>query len=164
MKKSIVSAGYIILISFFIFSCSTGKQVAGFNPELENAIAADNWKFIAEQSTPQFSGNRGGLDAGYEVKCSKEKLESNLPYYGRSFSGGGAYTNQGPLDFKTGEFSITKEKGKKNSWILVIRPASIPDVREYRLTVFNNGTASLDVQLNNRTPMSFRGRLLSSQG
>ena len=54
---------------------------------------------------------------------------------------------------------FTKEKGKKNSWILTIRPAAIAEVREYRLTVFNNGTASLDVQLNNRTPMSFSGRL-----
>jgi Domain of unknown function (DUF4251) len=159
MKKVKVSQGMLFFLSFLLFSCTTGKQAAVMNPELENAIAADSWKFIAEQSTPQFSGNRGGLDAGYEVKCSKEMLQSNLPYYGRSFSGGGAYTNQGPLDFKTGDFTITKERGKKNSWVLLIRPASIADVREYRMTVFSNGTASLDVQLNNRTPMSYRGRL-----
>ncbi len=159
MKKIFMFTGTISLLTLFLLSCSTGKQVGVMNPALEEAIATDSWLFIAEQSTPQFGGNRGGLDAGYEVKCSKDVLQSILPYYGRSFSGGGAYTNQGPLDFKTGEFTITKEKGKKNSWILVIRPASIPDVREYRLTVFNNGTASLDVQLNNRTPMSFRGHL-----
>ncbi len=132
------------------------------NKELEEAIAADSWLFIADQANPQLGGNRG-LDAGYEVKCSKEKLQSNLPYYGRSFSGTSAYTNQSPLDFRTGEFTITKEKGKKNSWVLIIRPAGVPDVREYRMIVFNNGTASLDVQLNNRTPMSFRGRLEISQ-
>ncbi len=162
MRKIIISMG-MLFFTFTLFSCSSGKQAVVMNTELEQAIAADNWKFIAEQSTPQFGGNRGGLDAGYEVKCSKDKLQSNLPYYGQSFSGGGAYTNQGPLDFKTGEFTITKEKGKKNSWILNIRPGGVPDVREYRLTVFNNGTASLDVQLNNRTPMSFRGRLEISQ-
>ena len=163
MKKIFMFTGTISLLTLFLLSCSTGKQVGVMNQALEEAIATDSWLFIAEQSTPQFGGNRGGLDAGYEVKCSKDVLQSILPYYGRSFSGGGAYTNQGPLDFKTGEFTITKEKGKKNSWILVIRPASIPDVREYRLTVFSNGTASLDVQLNNRTPMSFRGRLEISQ-
>ncbi len=159
MKKSIIFIGLFSLLALFHFSCSTGRQAAVMNPSLEEAIAADNWLFKAEQSTPQFGGNRGGLDAGYEVKCSKDILQSNLPYYGRSFSGGGAYTNQGPLDFKTGEFTITKEKGKKNSWVLTIRPAAIAEVREYRLTVFSNGTASLDVQLNNRTPMSFSGRL-----
>ncbi|HOZ67743.1 MAG TPA: DUF4251 domain-containing protein [Chitinophagaceae bacterium] len=159
MKKFILSKGILYFFSLLLFSCSSGKQAVVMNTELENAIVADSWKFIAEQSTPQFSGNRGGLDAGYEVRCSKERLESNLPYYGRSFSGGGAYTNQGPLDFKTGNYTITKEKGKKNSWILNIRPGGIPEVREYRLTVFSNGTASLDVQLNNRTPMSFRGRV-----
>lgn len=163
MKKLFLSQGIHWFFAVLLFSCSPGKQVATMNAGLEEAIAADNWLFIAEQSTPQFGGNRGGLDAGYVVKCSKEKLESRLPYYGQSFSGGGAYTNQGPLDFKTGDYTITKEKGKKNSWILNIRPGGVPDVREYRITVFSNGTASLDVQLNNRTPMSFRGHLEISQ-
>lgn len=162
MKKLTLSSGFLFLLSFFIYSCNSGKQVAAFNPDLEEAITSGKWIFKADQANPQ-SGNNRNLDAGYEVKCSKEKLVSYLPYFGRSYSGAGAYTNQSPLDFKTGDFSITKEKGKKNSWVLVIRPADVPEIREFRMIVFNNGTATLDVQFNNRTPITFSGRLEVSQ-
>lgn len=157
------SAFFPVLVFFLsLVSCSSGKKVTGNNPELEQAIAADSWLFTADQVNPQPGGNRN-LDAGYEVKCTRGKLQSYLPYYGRSYSGTGAYTNQRPLVYKTEEFTITKEKGKKNSWVIILRPAGVTEIREYRMTVFSNGTATLDVQLNTRTPISFSGRLEVSQ-
>lgn len=128
------------------------------NQELEKALTSDNWLFTAQQSNPQPPANRG-LDAGYELKCEKGKLQSYLPYFGRSFSGTAAYTNQNPLDFTTTEFTVQRNNGKKGSKVLLIRPGSVKEILEYRLTVFSNGRSTLDVTFNNRSPISFSGQL-----
>mgnify|MGYP006352894953 FL=1 len=158
MKQITFSRIFLFLPFLLLFGCSSGKQAVAFTKELEDAITTDNWVFFAQQSNPQFNNNRS-LDAGYEVRCGKGKLQSYLPYYGRSYSGTGAYANQSPLDFKTDAFTVTKERGRRNSWVLVIRPEGVSDIREYRMTVFSNGSASLDIQMNTRSPMNFTGRL-----
>lgn len=156
MKKYIVALAAMSL--FFLTGCGTTRETSFMNQELENALTSDNWIFTAQQSNPQPPANRG-LDAGYELKCEKGKLQSYLPYFGRSFSGTAAYTNQNPLDFKTTEYTIQRNNGKKGSKVLLIRPTSVKEILEYRLTVFSNGRATLDVTFNNRSPMSFSGQL-----
>lgn len=156
MKKYKFALAGIWLL--FLTGCGTTKEAAFMNQELEKALVSDNWVFTAQQSNPQPPANRG-LDAGYELKCEKGKLQSYLPYFGRSFSGTAAYTNQNPLDFKTTEFTVQRNNGKKGSKVLLIRPGSVKEILEYRLTVFSNGRATLDVTFNNRSPMSFSGQL-----
>lgn len=156
MKKYKFALAGILLL--FLTGCGTTKEAAFMNQELEKALVSDNWVFTAQQSNPQPPANRG-LDAGYELKCEKGKLQSYLPYFGRSFSGTAAYTNQNPLDFKTTEFTVQRNNGKKGSKVLLIRPGSVKEILEYRLTVFSNGRATLDVTFNNRSPMSFSGQL-----
>ena len=156
MKKYKFALAGILLL--FLTGCGTTKEAAFMNQELEKALVSDNWVFTAQQSNPQPPANRG-LDAGYELKCEKGKLQSYLPYFGRSLSGTAAYTNQNPLDFKTTEFTVQRNNGKKGSKVLLIRPGSVKEILEYRLTVFSNGRATLDVTFNNRSPMSFSGQL-----
>lgn len=156
MKKSFYTVIAISLLA--LYGCSSSRETTFMNQELEKALTSDSWLFTAQQSNPQPPANRG-LDAGYELKCEQHKLQSYLPYYGRSYSGTTAYTNQNPLDFKTTEYTIQRSNGKKGSKVLLIRPGSIPEIMEYRLTVFNNGRATLDVTFNNRSPISFSGQL-----
>lgn len=160
MKKYLYTIIAISLLS--LYGCSSSKEATFMNQELEKALTADRWLFTAQQSNPQPPANRG-LDAGYELKCESGKLQSSLPYFGRSFSGTAAYTNQNPLDFKTTEYTIQRSNGKKGSKVLLIRPGSIPEILEYRLTVFSNGRATLDVTFNNRSPISFSGQVTVSK-
>jgi hypothetical protein len=156
MKKYMLAV--VGMSMLFLFGCSSGKEIAFVNQELEKALSSDNWLFTAQQSNPQPPANRG-LDAGYELKCQQGQLQSYLPYFGRSYSGTAAYTNQNPLDFKTTEYTIQRSNGKKGSKVLLIRPGSIAEILEYRLTVFNNGRANLDVTFNSRSPISFSGQV-----
>ena len=156
MKKYLYALVGMSLL--FFIGCGSAREAVFVNQDLEKALASDNWLFTAQQSNPQPPANRG-LDAGYELKCEQHKLQSYLPYFGRSFSGTAAYTNQNPLDFKTTEYTIQRNNGKKGSKVLLIRPTSVKEILEYRLTVFSNGRATLDVTFNNRSPMSFSGQL-----
>ncbi len=156
MKKYMFALVAIFLT--LLTGCGTTREATFMNQELEKALTSDSWLFTAQQSNPQPPANRG-LDAGYELKCDKGKLQSYLPYFGRSYSGTVAYSNQNPLDFTTTEYTIQRNNGKKGSKVLLIRPGSVKEILEYRLTVFSNGRATLDVTFNNRSPMSFSGQL-----
>ncbi|MBI5370959.1 MAG: DUF4251 domain-containing protein [Sphingobacteriales bacterium] len=136
--------------------CAPGPKLTATKEELVQAIAADKWTFAADQADPQYGRNRS-LDAGYEVKCSKEKLVVYLPYFGRAYSGAGVYSNQRPLDFTSRDFNLSKEKDNKGRWLVTIRPKDAADIAALRFTFFENGTASLDAELSSRSPVSFRG-------
>lgn len=156
MKKHMYTV--IVMSLLFLYGCSSGKEVTFMNQELEKALTSDSWVFSAQQSNPPPPANRG-LDAGFELKCEKGQLQSYLPYFGRSYSGTTTYNNQNPLDFKTTGYTIQSSNGKKGSKVLLIRPGSLAEILEYRLTVFNNGRATLDVTFNSRSPISFSGQV-----
>ncbi len=140
----------------FQTSCSSGKQVTTSKEEILQAISGDNWMFTAQHANPQYGRSRN-VNGVYEVKCTKDKLEVYLPYFGRSYSGGGAYTNQNPLDFKSSVFSLNKEEDKKGNRVVTIKPNDYNEVQSMVFTFYNTGNALLDVQLTNRSAISFTG-------
>ncbi|MBI3137880.1 MAG: DUF4251 domain-containing protein [Sphingobacteriales bacterium] len=160
--KKYFSCTLVIGLFLLLPGCSPGTKNTGTNEALVQAIAGDKWVFTADQADPQYGRSRS-LEAGYEVRFTGEKLLAYLPYFGRAYSGAGAYNNRNPLDFTSRVFELSKEKDKKGRWLVTLRTKDTDEVSLLRFTFFGNGSASLDVELSSRSPISFRGHVQALQ-
>lgn len=145
----------------FIFmqpGCSPAKHsatVVTSNEFIAQAITADNWIFSANQALPQ-RGRSRNLTGGYEVVCRKDTLLFYLPYFGRAYSAPIGETTS-PLNFKTTNFSFNKTTNDKGRWNITVVPKDYREVQSCGFTLYENGSAQLNVQLTNRSPISFSG-------
>lgn len=160
MKKSLILLLWI-LPAALLSACSGGKPIAGNSTPAEtaNAIQGDRWTFNAQNANPQ-SGRSRFLTSQEFVQFSKDTLYSALPYFGRAFSGADIMTTQSVLGFKSTDFSFTKEQNNKGGWIITIKPRDYQPVQSYIFTLYDNGSAQLNVTLTNRSPISFTGTVV----
>lgn len=164
MKKYSIALGTILIVMLFASTgCSTAKPSGAAVLQTDSLIAGNNWVFTATQMNPGYGRTRF-LESGYELKLKGQQLTVYLPYTGRAYSGIDAYATKGPLDFTSTSFTLKQTKEKKQRTALLIEVKDITDVREFRLLVFPDGTASLDVQFNNHSPVSFTGKLQQLTG
>lgn len=149
--------GLIFLLLAATTGCSSTQQLTG-SSGIDSLLPGTRWVFEASQLNPTYGRSRF-LEAGYTIKHTGEQLVVSLPYTGRSYTGMDAYAANGPLTFTTNRFTIKISEEKKQRKMLLIEVKEAGDVRDFRLLVFPDGTASLDVQFNNHSPVSFRGKL-----
>lgn len=147
------------LCIYCLTACTTAKhpaEVAGASEEaIHQAIAADRWIFIANQAMPQ-SGRSRILNTRYTVLCKKDSVISDLPYFGRAYTAPIGETTS-PLNFTSTDFTLTKSEGSKGRWNITIKPNDHRDVQSYTFTLFTNGAAQMNVQMNSRSSISFNG-------
>ena len=151
----------IILCSLLLTACKSGQPTGNATYSQENikeAIASGEWIFIAQNAIPQ-GGRSRMLDTRFDVRKGKDTLVCYLPYFGRSFSGAGAYGNSNPLDFKSTTFTVEKEALKKQGTRVRIKPTDINAVQYMTFELYESGSATLNVVLTDRTPMTYYGRI-----
>ena len=147
-----------LLLFLFLSACSQGKKVSSGDTQEEvvQAINNDNWVFTAYNSNPQIGRTRSGLTGVNEARYTKDSLIVYLPYFGRLYSGSEAMNSRGPLDFTSTSFEVVKEK-KNDSWTITIKPKDHSPVQSMYFTLYENGSAQLNVTLTNRSPISYTG-------
>lgn len=153
-----------LVIFLFLSACSPGNKAVGqtsTKEEVVKAINTDHWVFTAYNSNPQNGRARAGLTGINEAKYTKDSLIVYLPYFGRLYSGAEAFNTRGPLDFTSTDLEVTKEK-KNDGWAITIKPKDHSPVQSMYFTLFDNGTAQLNVTLTNRSPISFTGAIRKS--
>jgi len=147
-----------VLIAAFLFGCSSAKETnqTFSQDDIVQAINNSRWTFTANTASPSYGSFRN-LTAGYFITCRKDTLISALPYFGKLNSASGALQGN-PLDFKSTNFTLTKEDKKGGGWIVTInRPDQ--EVQSMMFTFFDNGNAQLSVVMTNRTGISFNGKV-----
>jgi len=156
-KQLILLTGCFLILVFFLTS-SFVRQVPSpaIQDEIAQAIDNDRWDFTAEYAQP-LSGQRRYITGSYYVQCRKDTLIVALPYYGRLNSSAGA-NNQDPLDFKSTDFTLTKEKRKKGGWLVTIKPKN-SEVQSMNFTFFDNGSAQSNFIMTNRSAIDFSGKI-----
>ena len=156
-KQSILLTGCFLMLVFFT-ATSFIRQVSPpvTQDEIAQAISNDRWDFTAEYAQP-VSGQRRYITGSYFVQCRKDTLIVALPYFGRLNSAAGA-TNQDPLDFKSTDFKLTKEKRKKGGWLVTIKSPN-SEVQSMNFTFFDNGTAQANFIMTNRSAIDFSGKV-----
>lgn len=163
ITRTISTTGYSLLLPvfmlsiLFIFGCTSSKTISGASPEqIRQAIGSDRWVFVAQSANAQ-GGRSRQIDTRYEVRFSRDTLQCYLPYFGRSFSGAGAFSSGSPLDFRSTDLSIEKEELKNGGIRLKVKPRDISSVQFMIFELFESGASSVSVTLTDRTPISFNG-------
>ncbi|MCO5237621.1 MAG: DUF4251 domain-containing protein [Chitinophagaceae bacterium] len=149
----------LFLAGTFLFispGCSTSKKTASVSDEaMKHAIEADNWIFRADYALPQGARSRH-LTSIYEVTNRKDTVIFFLPYFGRAYTAPVGETTS-PLNFKTTDFDLNKTSNNKGKWEVTVRPKDNREVQSCNFTLFENGSGQLNVQMTNRSSISFNG-------
>ena len=149
----------LVLASTLFIACSSENQINNSfsQDEITQAINNNRWTFSANTASPSY-GNFKNLTGGeYFVKCMKDTLIVALPYFGKLNSSAGARDGN-PLDFKSTNFTLTKEDKKGGGWLVTInRPDQ--EVQSILFTFYDNGSAQANVVMTNRTGIGFSGRV-----
>jgi hypothetical protein len=128
--------------------------------QIEALLNSKTFVFNATRALPQ-GGKSINLTSSYDVKFSPDLVESNLPYYGRAYSGVG-YGGDAGMKFegKPEEFTVTK--GKKNYSINGVVKGN-NDTYRLSLTVSFEGSGSLSITSNNRSFISYNGDITAPE-
>jgi hypothetical protein len=161
MAKKILSAGIYcsLLIVALLFSSNNSMAQDSKKEKKLAAIKAlidsQNYVFKAQSAMPM-SGATRQLNYDYDVKVSKDTINSYLPYYGRAYTAPMDPT-QGGIHFISKDFEYTVTPGKKQGWDIVIKPKDVPEVQMMNLSVSSEGYATLQVTSTTKQPISFNG-------
>ena len=148
-------------VSFSLGQDSKKERKAKKEAEIKNLVDSQNFVFKAQTALPM--GRRSiNLSTDYDLKVTREEVVSYLPYYGRAYSSTPGSSNG--LDFTSKDFEYTiKETKKSDGWDIVIKPKDTQLARELLLTVFNSGTANLQVTSNDKQNISFSGYVTANK-
>lgn len=163
-----------ILVLFFTLNSCTTKQVV-ISPEITSLIQKGEFTFMAERANPMGdvinvinSLPNGGpsrildLEYGYTIEIKKETLTVALPYFGRMYSAN-MDSSKNSLRFTSKDFSINRQVGKKGSSIFTIIPNDERNISKITLEVFGNGKSYVQVNANDRQPISYDGYIMKNE-
>ena len=100
--------------------------------------------------------------SNYSIKVKDDVLISHLPFIGQAwrvpYGGGHA------LNFDAPVANYTAVENGRDGYEIRIYVKTDEDEHLYRLTLFDNGRASLDVQSGNRDRISYSGQMVFKEG
>lgn len=162
--KSLLKLLGTLLIGICLFNTVNGQTTkadkkAAKAAEINRIIRSANYVFTATYAVPQRGGSRSISD--YELTVNKNKLNVYLPYFGRSYVAP-MDPNDGGIKLITTNFDYKAQQNKKGSWDIMITPrdknsSGSKDVRTLKLSVGDEGYATLQVTSYNREGISFNG-------
>jgi hypothetical protein len=120
-------------------------------------VTSKNYEIEVNLAQP-LSGHSINLTTPYSLTVRGDSVISYLPYYGRAYSvpyGGGKGLN---FSAPVSNYRMTPN-AKKGSYRISFTTKSDEDTYQFRLTVFDSGSASVDVSMQNRQSISFQGDL-----
>ncbi|MEO6546734.1 MAG: DUF4251 domain-containing protein [Ferruginibacter sp.] len=157
-----------ILVPVFLLACIINGQVTNAQKtpsakqiSIRNAVDSQQFVFKAQYASPA-GGRQRFLTSEYVVMVSKDTVLSDLPFFGRAYSAPLDPTDAG-IKFTSSDFYYDRSIRKKGGWIITIKPKDTRDVQQLTLTIFDNGSASLQVLSNNRQPISFSGTVAAKK-
>ncbi len=148
---------WLFIILLFLSFCSIKPE--GEKQVTKQLLTSGKFVFKAQTALP-LSGRSVTLSEGYDITISRDTVTAYLPYYGRAYSA--------PIDPSSGGFKFTStnfeyqvQDRDKGGWDVFIKPKDYIEARELSLTIFANGSATLQVLGNNRQPISFSGTVIA---
>jgi len=123
--------------------------------QTEEMVKTTTFVFAAQTAYPQGGTSVDLSMDNYTVEYSPELIKSELPYYGKAY-GGVAYGGGGGIRFtaKPGEYETEQTK---KGYIIKTEVREASDTYTLTLTVGTEGSASLAINCNNRSPITFTG-------
>lgn len=145
-------------LSFLLIRCSSTKKAVALNDnDVKNIVDSSQFTFVAERMNPLRGRNRI-LTSYYDVEVKPDTLSSFLPYFGRSFQAP-MDPSKSPLEFHSYNFTYKVTQKNPDQWQVFINPKDRQEIQQLMFTIFNNGTATLNIVSTNRDPISFYGHI-----
>lgn len=123
---------------------------------VREAIDAKKYKIDVNRVMPMKGGSKH-LTSDYSLEIRNDSIYSYLPYFGVAYTipyGGGKGLNfNAPLSEYTSEYS------KKGNARITLKVRNEEDNYIYNITIFPNGTSSIQVTPTNRQSISFSGEM-----
>jgi hypothetical protein len=159
---------YLLILMLLLVACSFQVLAQNSAKEKNEVVsqsiktAIENGKFVfkAQSATPA----KGGiiqLTSEYAVSISPEEIQSDLPYFGRSFSGGYS-SSDGGITFNSKDFDYQLKPTKKGGWDVTIKPADAGEVVKLFFSITSSGYATLRVTSTGRDSISFNGVIVTN--
>lgn len=161
MKKCL-----LVLMVFTGVACSTltpaerAERAARKAALVEKALADRHYTIDVQMMYPQ-QGPARNVSGDYSLEVRGDTLISSLPYFGRAYLvpyGGGKGLNFSEL---ISNYEVTKKP--KGLTEIAIELTNEEDNYLYQLSIFDNGSATIDVRSKQRQPISYSGEMQIEQ-
>lgn len=149
-----------------LFFLTIGSVAAQDTPEriqtsIKTLLNSKNFEFIANTAIPLSGPPKNLVGSNYSITFSPEMVISNMPFYGRAYSGMQLGRDKGmrfagmPENFrvtntKNGYEVNTQIKGENDTYIVSI-------------TMGNSGFATLSISSNDRSSISYQGEIINNE-
>jgi hypothetical protein len=125
--------------------------------QTEILVNSKEFVFVARNASPQGFRNIDLTSNPNYIKFQPDFIKSEMPFFGRAYSGV-AYRGDGGLHFEGKPQEYTFKKEKKAYQIKAVVKGQY-DVYTMYLSVFFDGSASLSINSNNRSSISYNGEI-----
>jgi len=116
------------------------------------------YQFTATYMQPMTGRQRYIASDGYTLKVSKEKVEADLPYFGKA-TVAPVNPDEAGIKFTSKDFvyqSTTLTKAREQ---ITIQPKDVTDIQQVYLIVYPDGTADLRINSNSKQAISYTGKI-----
>lgn len=156
-KKQFLMLLLALLVGIPTLSAQSKKEKKEQKKEaVKKLIVSENYKINVTTASPM-RGRSVPLTSSYSLEIRNDSIFSYLPYYGRAYSipyGGG-----NGLIFKAPIKEYTMSLDKKGNARIEFSARNPEDHYQFSVKVFDNGSANVDVIMQNRQAISFLGEL-----
>ena len=124
--------------------------------KVEKSIRSGQYEIIVNQVNPMSGGVRH-LTPDYSVRISGDSSYVYLPYFGRAYSA--PYGGDGGIKAATlmGNYKVDYKEGKNYS--IGFSAKGDNDTYRFSISVWTNGSTSINVTCNNRQAINYMGYL-----
>ncbi len=155
MKRKFVQAAILSLLTFSFVGNIQAQSGSGEVSATKQLLDARRYEFLAQTMSPM-SGRIRQLTGYYSMIVTPDTVSADLPYMGKAYSAPMDPANTG-ISFTSTSFNYKIQDRKKGGWDIEIQPKDNTNTQTIRLTVYDNGQAYMQVNSNQRQPVSFNG-------
>jgi archaellum component FlaF (FlaF/FlaG flagellin family) len=150
----------LLVFSGIVWSQNENRQSkkAAKEAKVKKMVESGRFQVTMNQAYPM-RGRMISLTPEYTLALAKDSAISYLPYFGRAYSA--PLNSEGGIKFA----ELVRDKkisfnAKKGSYILSFKVQAKEDTYRFFITVWLNGTATVNVTSNNRQGIDFSGEVL----
>ena len=153
----------LMALVLVLTACSTGNSLVKAERQaqvaqlVEEALERSNYTIAVDWMKP-LGGVARHVSSNYELKINGDEVDSYLPYVGEAYRlpyGGGK-----GLNFKSKIMNYSIVKMTDNRYLVEFDVNNDEDIYHYRIDVFTNGKAIIDIIAQDRDAISFDGELI----
>ena len=150
----------ILLLSispFYIYAQGNTSDTSNLSA-VAKMLLNHTYQFTATYVQPMIGRQRNISADNYTLKVNKDKVEADLPYFGKSTSAP-INTDDVGMKFTSKDFAYQSTTLTKSREQITIQPKDVSDIQQVFLIVYPDGTADLRINSNSRQPISYSGKI-----